>query len=106
MVRMSTYREPAPIYGHGMWATPSVDGWQWGIRELNGYRAEVVIHGDGLARAWNDYSLYILDYLTGETVVMDGKAKYPDIRARGIEAMRNGRRNGVHGTKVPSTFWN
>lgn len=75
-----------------MYATPSVDGWQYGMRDVNGYSAEIFVYGDGPARGWVDYSVLVTDYLTGERWYSDGKAKYPDIRSRALEAMR--RRNG------------
>lgn len=93
-------------YGHGMFATPSIDGWQYGIRDMNGYRAEIVIYGDGWARGYNHYETYILDYLTGVTRMADsGCLRYPDIRRRALDIMRHGRRNGVHGTVVSPSRW-
>lgn len=82
-------------YGHGMYRTPSVDGWQHGMREMNGYVAEICTYGDGLAMCWNDYSITITDYVTGEQWWATGKAKYPAMRERGITAMRHGRRDGL-----------
>jgi hypothetical protein len=82
-------------YGHGMYATPSSDGWQHGLREVNGYVAEVTVYGDGLAHGWNDYSITITDYLTGERWWIDGCAKYPTIREHGLSALRGGRRDGL-----------
>ncbi|AXF51714.1 hypothetical protein CONSTELLA_225 [Mycobacterium phage Constella] len=93
-------------YGHGLYITPSMDGWQHGLRDLNGYRAEIVIYGDYVG-GWAHYATYVLDYVTGITVVADeGCMRIEDIRARAMQIMRNGRRDGIRGTVVPSTMWN
>lgn len=82
-------------YGHGMYLTPSIDGWQHGYRDINGYRAELCVYGDGWIHGYNDYSLTVWDYVKGERWVLDGRARYADMRADSLKVLRDGRRAGL-----------